>query len=291
MKRYFLLLLLGFGFIKLMAQDVVVKHDGAEIAAVVTEITDSEIKYKMPDRNVVYTLSKSEVFMIKYANGTKDVFAKKENAPENTPEQVQEQTYAYPYPPVSRPYAAGDYFDEGGVHGLVFYVTDNGQHGLIVSLQEMDASLSSRGFWYHYTLYGNEWNFTVNAKDTHDGWKNKLKIEDCISKTELTYDNFPAFKWCNDLGTGWYLPSYNELKKLFMCFNGGQEYGANFEAQKIFNALLRQARGDPLSTKTYRSSTEYDLTYAYSADFSGWDSEHNLITKKGNAPIRAVHKF
>jgi hypothetical protein len=287
MKRYFLLLLLVFGFIKLMAQDIIVKHDGAEIAAVVTEITGSEIKYKMPDRSVVYTIGKSEVFMIKYANGTKDVFTEKENAPENIPEQA----YAYPYPPVSRTYAAGDYFDEGGIQGIVFYVTDNGQHGLIVSLQELVASLSSRGFWYHYTVYGSERNFVVNATDLNDGWQNKLKIEDCISNTELTYDNFPAFKWCNDLGRGWYLPSYNELKKLFMCFNGGQEYGANFESQKIFNALLRQANGKPFSTEFYRSSTEYDVQYAYSFSFSGWKPDSTLLTKRGNASIRAVHKF
>jgi hypothetical protein len=300
MKRYFLFLLLVFGFIKLMAQDVIVKHDGAEIAALVTEITGSEIKYKMPDRSVVYTISKSEVFMIKYANGTKDVFTEKENMPENIPEQA----YIYPYPPVSRTYAAGDYFDEGGIQGIVFYVTDNGQHGLIVSLQEfgassnsrgllqgLGASLSSRGFWYHYTVHGSEWNFVVNATNLDDGWQNKLKIEDCISKTELTYDNFPAFKWCNDLGNGWYLPSYNELKKLFMCFNGGQEFGANFESQKMFNALLRQAKSKPLSAESYRSSTEYDIQYAYSFYFSGWEPDSVLLTKRGNAPIRAIHKF
>jgi hypothetical protein len=288
MKRYLLLLLLGFNFLILTAQDVMVKYDGTEISSVVTEITDSEIKYKMPNRSVGYTISKSEVFMIKYANGTKDVFTKEETAPKNNPEQA----YTYPYPPVNRTYAAGDYFDEGGIQGIVFYVTDNGRHGLIVSLQELDANLSSRGFWYHYTIHGNEWNFVVNAEDENDGWKNKLKVEDCISKTELTYDNFPAFKWCNDLGVGWYLPSHNELKKLFMCFNGGQEYGANFEAQKIFNMLLRQAKGKPLSSDaSYRSSTEYDLTYAYGIDFSGWNSEQNLLTKKGNAPVRAIHKF
>ncbi|MDR1197667.1 MAG: hypothetical protein LBK94_01465 [Prevotellaceae bacterium] len=300
MKKHFLLLLLVFGFIKLMAQDIIVKHDSVEISAVVTEIGDTEIKYRQSGRDVVYTVGRQDVFMIKYENGTKDVFAEKENTPENN----MEQAYAYPYPPVSRTYAAGDYFNEGGIQGIVFYVTDNGQHGLIVSLQELGASsnsrgllqglgvaLSSRGFWYHYTVHGSEWNFVVNATDLNDGWQNKLKIEDCISKTELTYDNFPAFKLCSDLGNGWYLPSYNELKKLFMCFNGGQEYGANFESQKMFNAQLRQAKGKPLSGESYRSSTEYDIQYAYSINFSGWEMDNNLLTKRGNAMVRAVHKF
>jgi hypothetical protein len=112
MKKYLLLLLLAFSFIKLMAQDVVVKHDGTEIPAEVTEITDAEIKYKMPDRSVVYTISKSEVFMIKYANGAKDVFTKKENTPENN----REQSSTPPHAASTKTWVFGDQMWSDAIH-------------------------------------------------------------------------------------------------------------------------------------------------------------------------------
>ena len=55
--------------------DVIVLKSGEEINAKVTEIGTSEIKYKKCDNpdGPLYTVSKSEVFMIKYSNGTKDM--------------------------------------------------------------------------------------------------------------------------------------------------------------------------------------------------------------------------
>ncbi|MEM6522939.1 MAG: hypothetical protein AAF693_04070 [Bacteroidota bacterium] len=60
----------------LMAQDVIVKKNGDEIEAVVLEVSTSEIKYKkyINREGPSYTINKSEVFMIRYENGTKDVF-------------------------------------------------------------------------------------------------------------------------------------------------------------------------------------------------------------------------
>jgi hypothetical protein len=290
MKKIIFLLALNILFFQLPAQDIIVKQDGVEIPATVTEINDTEIKYKMPNRSVVYTLGKSEVFMIKYENGTKDVFGKQNVPITETVEPIPDE-YLYPYPPVNKTYALGDYFDEGGVKGIVFSVQDEGKHGLIVSLSELSPNFSNKGYWLRYVGHDTEWNFLTHAQDMFDGWNNKLKIEDCMRQTGLTWDNFPAFKWCNELGDGWYMPSYNELLKLFLCFNAGQEYGSNSEAQKVFNALLRKAGGKPFSDKFYRSSTEYDLQYAYSLNFSGWKMDSILLTKRGNALVRAIHKF
>ena len=280
--------------IYLSAQDIIIKQDGAEIAATVTEINDTEIKYRQAGKSVVYTLSKQDVFMIKYANGSKDMFGEQTAVAVETEEVVPiPAEYAYPYPPVSRAYAMGDLFDEGGVKGIVFSVWDEGRHGLIVSLPELAAnSFSNKGFWLRYIGHDTAWDFLTYAQDKDDGWNNRLKIEDCMNKTGLTWDNFPAFKWCNELGEGWYMPSYNELYKLFLCFNAGQEYGSNFAAKKTFNSILRKAGGKPLSDDAYRSSTEYDLVYAYGLGFSGWKIyDISLVTKRDNVRVRAIHKF
>ena len=56
--------------------DNIVLTNGEEIKAKVTEITTDEIKYKRCDNLIgpAYTIKKTAVFMIQYANGTKDVF-------------------------------------------------------------------------------------------------------------------------------------------------------------------------------------------------------------------------
>lgn len=57
-------------------QDVIMKKNGDEIKAKVEQVSDKEIKYRKAENvaGPLYTISRSEVFMVKYANGTKDVF-------------------------------------------------------------------------------------------------------------------------------------------------------------------------------------------------------------------------
>ncbi|MEM8568523.1 MAG: hypothetical protein AAGF85_18835 [Bacteroidota bacterium] len=74
--KYTLMLLLGFVSFSLIGQDMIVKKNGDEIQAVVLEVLSSEIKYKKFDNKEgpTYTIGKKNVFMIRYENGTKDVF-------------------------------------------------------------------------------------------------------------------------------------------------------------------------------------------------------------------------
>jgi len=57
-------------------QDVIVMKTGDEIKGKVLDIGLTEVKYKRYDNpnGPIYTLKKSEIFMIKYGNGNKDVF-------------------------------------------------------------------------------------------------------------------------------------------------------------------------------------------------------------------------
>lgn len=58
------------------AQDIIIKKNGDEIKAKVNEITKTEIKYKKFENieGPTYQIDISEVFMIRYENGSKDVF-------------------------------------------------------------------------------------------------------------------------------------------------------------------------------------------------------------------------
>jgi hypothetical protein len=57
-------------------QDIIVQKNGEEIKAKVDQVLDTEIKYRKADNltGPLYSLKKAEVFMIKYENGTKDIF-------------------------------------------------------------------------------------------------------------------------------------------------------------------------------------------------------------------------
>lgn len=70
-KILFILFLLPF-FGK--SQDVITMKDGSELSVKVIEIGIDDIKYRKEDNGPTYVMRKSDIFMIKYANGSKDVF-------------------------------------------------------------------------------------------------------------------------------------------------------------------------------------------------------------------------
>jgi hypothetical protein len=59
------------------AQDNIILKSGQEVPAKVLEVSKTEIKYKRTDNpdGPIYTMAAGEVFLIKYANGTKDVLS------------------------------------------------------------------------------------------------------------------------------------------------------------------------------------------------------------------------
>ena len=74
----FVLLVAGFlaaGFPS-FAQDVITKKDGTDIQAKVLEVNENEVKYRRYDYldGPIFTMLKSDILIIRYENGTNDVF-------------------------------------------------------------------------------------------------------------------------------------------------------------------------------------------------------------------------
>ena len=69
----------------LWGQDTIIMRNGEEVRAKVQEISATEIKYKKFDNQngPLYSVFKTEVFVIKYENGNKDVFSSSEDSPVN----------------------------------------------------------------------------------------------------------------------------------------------------------------------------------------------------------------
>ena len=77
MKKTIILLAVLFGGMAILsAQDIITLKSGDEIKALVQEVGTDDVKYKQYDNagSPTYTLRKTDIFMIKYANGERVVF-------------------------------------------------------------------------------------------------------------------------------------------------------------------------------------------------------------------------
>lgn len=96
MKKNILLAILILLLQNAFAQDVIVKLNGDEVKARILEIKLQEIVYSHPDSmdGKMLMLPTAEVFMVRFANGTKEMIAKPDASQSNelarTPEQMYE---------------------------------------------------------------------------------------------------------------------------------------------------------------------------------------------------------
>lgn len=92
------------------AQDIILLRNGSELQAKVVELTPSEIKYRRFDNpsGPLITIMRSEVFMITYENGTKEVM------PEPTAVKADSEPSAPPRWLAKRPKAVGIWADPLG---------------------------------------------------------------------------------------------------------------------------------------------------------------------------------
>ncbi len=72
----FLVLLLTFSIRPLFAQDLLTKRTGEELLVKVLEITPTEVKFRRSDNpdGPLISVWKTDLFLVRYANGTQDVF-------------------------------------------------------------------------------------------------------------------------------------------------------------------------------------------------------------------------
>lgn len=126
------------------AQDVITKKNGDEIQAKITEVGQNEIKYKRFDNldGPVYTIGKSDVFMVKYQNGTKDVFKEEPSAQSSVSNSYDSDDFWKPY-----------YWTNKRVAGISPYV-DLG--GLGFTGPRIGLEARYRRFWVNaFYKYGN----------------------------------------------------------------------------------------------------------------------------------------
>ena len=177
-------------------------------------------------------------------------------------------------PQTSAPYQVGDYYNESGKEGIVFSVDDSGANGKIISLLQSTETLQ-------WTSDAVEQNRAYGATNSSEGLENFAKI----AKVGGWQSKYPAFKWCYDLGKGWYLPAIQELERFTI-------YPTIRDA---VNKGLTDNGGTPIGKLSYWSSTEDNSQASdglYKANYVNVNSAKTLSNlKKYKFYIRAVATF
>ena len=300
-KLLFVLFAVWCGAMTAAAQDLIVKTDASQVEARVLEISPDAVRYKRfsnPD-GPTYVLPVAEIRYIRYANGEVEYYAKEVPAEPLTParsageaqEQAAGETEAAPQAEAPRPapeyvlrrYEVGDLYDRDGVKGVVCIVSDEGTHGLVISLEQIYLT------WSEFRKPDLR---TVGAGNRTDGEENMRTVEAYIAANGLSWDDFPAFKWCRDKGEGWYLPAIDELLTIGHNYNGGSRMKNNRQARNKFNDALKDAGGKRMDRMVYYfSSTEMDEKNAYTSHTSLEPPYVVEIPKYNKFLVRAVHKF
>jgi hypothetical protein len=93
-KTFLLFVAFCISAASVFAQDVITLKNGEDIEALVQEIGEVDVKYKKFDNpnGPNYTLKKAEIFMIRYANGSKDVFVDNTTPPPVSVESTKPST-------------------------------------------------------------------------------------------------------------------------------------------------------------------------------------------------------
>ena len=153
--------------------------------------------------------------------------------------------------------STGYYLGQEKDGGIIFYIyrdSDGQEHGLIVAKTETTAQWQSA---QSETLATRSW--------------------DGVYNTNLM-TNSPARTDIEDLGTGWYLPSIDEL--ILLWHNRFHVNKAMYAGEHTFL---------PVSSQHYWSSTEFIEAIAWSFDF--FESIQGMSNKGTENRVRAVRAF
>lgn len=143
------------------------------------------------------------------------------------------------YPMVSGDISSPEVADK--IEGIVFEVSEDGQHGKIFSLKEAS---------------GLKWSVNGGADYTDDKENGQNNL-DAIQAIEPDFEGYPAFAWCASLGSSWYIPSSGELLKI------RQMWGPTLAARRQINKKITAIGGIGLSSSIYVKAKDAQASAYY----------------------------
>jgi hypothetical protein len=191
--------------------------------------------------------------------------------------------------------------------GVIYKVMDGGQHGLVVSLDQLSATP-----WGPIT--------DTHETDFVNGRQNTRNIIAAHAADANFATDYPAFAWVyakngNNLDGAWFIPSFWETYEMYNFLVGNFAYiipggtppsmqlnlsrpTQNITLRDAFDASVVAAGGTPFSYSgsAYWSSSEASVTSAAAISFhNGSDPFHSAINYNkattGDQFFRAVYEF
>lgn len=227
MKKIIILLQLALMVVTPALADKIVTKDAAIIDCKVSLINDNNVVYRKPGEAFDREMERSKILKIKYDNGTEEILSQQ---PVATPKPVTaakslpvsiyngknpkspnanvyktEPDWSQ-FPPASRPYSIGEWYDENGVQGIVIWTTPDGRHGRILHPESFNNSGES------FRFFTEKSSDCFGMQDFGNGYANWQALKQFLAThPQYSEDMFPIYKKAKQLGEGWYLPSLNEL--------------------------------------------------------------------------------
>lgn len=268
MKKLMLATLIIFT-VQLYSQDYIMLVNGDEIEAKVLEINDKSIKYKKFSNinGPTYTMDKSEIFLIKYQSGDKDVFnagssnnsgGNNSNFGFDSPTEFRyDSDIGTPNCQVQKPYGAKIY---GNRSGDVFYREDIVFYGYDLTYLKLSNPSKVGQSMRLIQEYFNEWYQVFNDKVGIAQFKKWMDKPYMLVGTPV-FQNYYKRDFNNFVEYGNYCISYDDLQKIvnsyvlnetqgigmvinLVNFNKDREYSMqwvtffNIETREIVYAVL-----------------------------------------------------
>jgi len=197
-KCIMLLFMAGLFCSKLFAQDIITKTTGDEITAKITKVGDVDIEYRKFDQadGPVYTIPKTDVFMIKYSDGTKDVFNSQPANNNNGNNNGNANNNGNGYNNNARP----DQVQPGQNNGIP-------PSGAPASYQTFYDNLAPYGQWIEHPVHGYVWIPNVAPGfvpySTNGNWVSTEYGWTWASNYEWGWATFHYGRWDYDATYGW----------------------------------------------------------------------------------------
>lgn len=162
-------------------------------------------------------------------------------------------------------YAIGDYYEQGTIRGIVYSISADSTHGMILSIEEgWDSwATTSAANLQTYSTHSNNGLANYNTININFG-----------------FSAFPAVQWAHLLNsedvTGWYLPAKNELLAIY-------------EVSPFLQNTLISYGASPLGNGVYWSSTESSPSECWAVDFN--QGVAYTRNKCDSLKIRAIKAF
>lgn len=172
----------------------------------------------------------------------------------------------------------GDYYAKGLAKGIIVSLDEDGEHGLLLSLDEKSLQWSTlNSSIICGASYVSMDDGAVNAegvKGLYENWP----------------EEFPAIAWCSSKNLGalnsWYLPAASEIRLILDVVG----------TQSSINETLVANGGAAVSPEElYWSSTDAGAqiayAYRYRADLKPEDELYDMSPKKNSLHCRCVRRF